>query len=187
MFGLSSSSVASSVLDKLREDHRKVKNLFEQFDGADNKTKRHIVKTAIQELTIHSDLEEKLVYPAIRAEIDDGSMMDEALEEHHVVHVLITELKRMSPGTERFDAKFTVLAENVKHHIGEEEGQMFPKAENLDIDWEELEAQMMKRKEQLLSSSRAKNNGRSASKRTARHRNGRSRKSRRPSRAARRT
>ena len=61
--------------------------------------------------------------------------MNEALEEHHVVHLLIAELKKMTAGDERFDAKFTVLAENVKHHIKEEEGEMFPQVEESDLDW----------------------------------------------------
>ena len=67
-----------------------------------------------------SKLEEALIYPAIRAEIDDDDLMDEALEEHHVVHGLLVELKKMKPSDERYDAKFTVLAENVRHHIEED-------------------------------------------------------------------
>jgi hypothetical protein len=77
--------------------------------------------------------------------------MDEALEEHHVAHVLINELKRMSPGEGRYGAKFTVLGESIKHHIGEEEDQMFPEAEDVDIDWDALFNEVMKRKEKLLS------------------------------------
>ena len=61
--------------------------------------------------------------------------MDEALEENHVVHLLIGELKKMRQDDDRFDAKFTVLAENVRHHIKEEEGEMFPQLEESDLDW----------------------------------------------------
>ena len=61
--------------------------------------------------------------------------MNEAVEEHHLVHVLIAELKKLKPSDERFDAKFNVLGELVKHHIEEEEGEMFPQAEKGDIDW----------------------------------------------------
>ena len=88
-------------------------------------------RTALMELEVHSKLEEELIYPAIRAEIDDDDLMDEALEEHHVVHGLLGELKKMKPSDERYDAKFTVLAENVRHHIKEEESDMFPMAELL--------------------------------------------------------
>jgi hypothetical protein len=75
--------------------------------------------------------------------------MDEALEEHHVAHTLMNELKRMSPSDDRYDAKFTVLGENIKHHVKEEEGSMFPEAEKADLNWEELAQQAMERKEAL--------------------------------------
>lgn len=143
---------ASTIVDMLREDHQKVKDLFDEFeDTDDSKEKQRIVETALAELDVHAKLEEDLIYPAIRGEIDEDDLMDEALEEHHVVHVLIAELKKMKPRSERYDAKFTVLGENVKHHIKEEEGDMLPKAEGLDIDWEELTARVMKKKEQLMS------------------------------------
>jgi len=115
---------ASSVTHRLREDHRKVKGLFEEFEQAeDAKAKQRIVETALTELEVHSKLEEELIYPTIRGEIDDDDLMDEALEEHHVVHGLIGELRKMKPRDERYDAKFTVLAENVRHHIKEEESE----------------------------------------------------------------
>ncbi len=143
---------ASAITAMLREDHKKVKGLFEEFQETDEgKEKQRIVETTLAELEIHAALEEGLVYPAIRPEIGEDDLMDEALEEHHVVHGLIGELKKMKPSDDRYDAKFTVLAENVKHHIKEEESEMFPKAEDCDIDWEELTDQVMKRKEQLLA------------------------------------
>ncbi|MEP6958408.1 MAG: hemerythrin domain-containing protein [Nitrospirota bacterium] len=147
---------ALSVTDMLREDHKKVKGLFEEFEQAeDAKAKQRFVETALMEIEVHSKLEEELIYPAIRAAIDDDEQMDEALEEHHVVHGLIGELKKMKPGDERYDAKFTVLAENVRHHIKEEESEMFPKAEDCDIEWEELSSQVTRRKEQLIAKSSA--------------------------------
>ena len=147
---------ASAVTDMLREDHKKVKGLFDEFEQAeDAKAKQRIVETAVMELEVHSKLEEGLVYPAIRAEIDDDDLMDEALEEHHVVHGLIGELKKMKPSDARYDAKFTVLAENVRHHIKEEESEMFPKAEECEMDWDALCSQVVKRKEQLTGKSSA--------------------------------
>ena len=148
---------ASSVTDMLRKDHKKVKGLFEEFELADDATaKQRIVETVLKELEVHSKLEEELIYPAIRAEIDDNDLMDEALEEHHVVHGLLGELKKMKPSDERYDAKFTVLAENVRHHIKEEESEMFPKAEDCEIDWEALCSQVVKRKEQLTAKKTSK-------------------------------
>jgi hemerythrin superfamily protein len=147
---------ASSVTDMLRKDHKKVKGLFEEFEKAGNATaKQRIVETVLTELEVHSKLEEELIYPAIRAEIDDDDLMDEALEEHHVVHGLLVELKKMKPTDERYDAKFTVLAENVRHHIKEEESEMFPKAEDCELDWEALCSQVVKRKEQLVAKTSA--------------------------------
>jgi hemerythrin superfamily protein len=155
---------ASTIIEMLREDHRKVKDLFEEFENTeDSKEKQQIVGKALAELQVHAKLEEEIIYPAIRSEIEEQDLMDEALEEHHVVHTLVAELKKMKPSSERYDAKFTVLGESVKHHIKEEEGQMLPKAEKCDIDWEDLTNQVMKRKEQLMTrffNRSGKNNGR---------------------------
>jgi hypothetical protein len=153
------------VIEMLKEDHQKVKDLFEEFKEAeDSRTKQRIVDTALTELEVHAKLEEGLIYPAIRPELDEDDLMDEALEEHHVVHLLIAELKRMKPSDDRFDAKFTVLGESVQHHIKEEEAEMLPKAEGSDIDWDRLETQVTKRKDQLMSKTTASsNNGRARS------------------------
>jgi hemerythrin superfamily protein len=152
MLTKSKTASASSVTNILREDHKKVKGLFEEFEHAEEaKAKQRIVETAVADLEVHSKLEEGLIYPAIRAEIADDDLMDEALEEHHVVHGLIGELKKMKPSDERYDAKFTVLAESVRHHIKEEESEMFPKAEECEIDWDDLYEQVQNRKEQLMA------------------------------------
>jgi hemerythrin superfamily protein len=150
-----SSKTATPVLDMLKEDHRKMEALFEEFEQAkDARTKQRIVEQALQELDVHAKIEESLVYPAIREALrDEEDSLDEALEEHHIVHVLIRELKRMKPSDERFDAKFTVLSESVKHHVEEEESEMFPKAEDAEIDWDDLGVKISRRKEQLLSKS----------------------------------
>jgi hemerythrin superfamily protein len=151
MFGQS-----NAVVKMLKEDHQKVKDLFEEFKKAeDTKAKQRIVDTALMELEIHAKLEEGLIYPAIRSELDEDDLMDEALEEHHVVHMLIAELKKMKPSDDRFDAKFTVLGESVKHHIKEEEAEMLPEAEERNIDWDDLEAQVTKRKEELMTKTSA--------------------------------
>lgn len=100
---------------------------------------------------MHTALEEELIYPAIREQIDDDELMNEANEEHHLVHVLIAELKELEPSDDTFKAKFTVLGELVMHHAKEEEGEMFPKAQKSDLDWEALSAEVHKRKEQLTA------------------------------------
>jgi hemerythrin superfamily protein len=152
---MASPAVGSSIIEMLKEDHQKVKGLFEEFEEAEGREQAEIAKTAMQELQVHAELEEKLIYPAIREAIDEDEKMNEAVEEHHLVHVLIGELKKIKPSDERFHAKFSVLSELVKHHIEEEEGEMLPKAEESDIDWETLEGQVMKKREQLMSKAKS--------------------------------
>lgn len=143
--------VASGIIEMLKEDHEKVKGLFEEFESAEGKEQAEIAATAIMELEVHADLEEKLIYPAIREQIGEDEMMNEAVEEHHLVHVLIKELKKLKPKDEVFHAKFKVLGELVKHHIEEEEGEMLPKAQESEIHWEKLETAVMKRRETVMN------------------------------------
>jgi hypothetical protein len=160
----SKAALASGVIDMLKEDHLKVKDLFEEFESAEGGERAEIAATTIMELEIHAELEEKLIYPAIREEIEEDDMMNEAVEEHHLVHVLIKELKKLKPANQIFQAKFKVLGELVKHHIEEEEGEMLPKAEKSDIDWEKLEMTVMKRKEALMAKGKTGGMKRTASK-----------------------
>lgn len=155
---------AAQVTDLLRKDHKHVQELFKKFHKAKNaEEKQDIVETALLELEVHAELEEKLIYPAIRAEIEDEELMDEALEEHHIVHGVIRELKKMKPDNERYDAKFIVLGELVKHHVKEEEEEMLPKAEKCDIDWEDLNEQVLERKNQLMDGAGASSDNRKRS------------------------
>ncbi|MBS0169513.1 MAG: hemerythrin domain-containing protein [Nitrospira sp.] len=147
----------------LKEDHAKVKELFEEFESAEGQEQGEIAAKAIAELEIHADLEETLMYPALREAIDNMEMMNEVVEEHHVVHVLIAELNKLKPRDEKFHAKFCVLSELVKHHIEEEESEMLPEVERQDIDWEFLEMAVMKRKETLMNKSAGKRRNKSKS------------------------
>lgn len=142
----------ADAMQMLRDDHKRVKDLFKQFEDADDsRTKGSIVDRALSELEMHAELEEEIFYPAVRKEADpDDGQMDEAEEEHHVVKLLIAELRKMKPSADRYDAKFTVLAENVKHHIDEEESEMLPKAAELGMErMNQLGAAMERRKMQL--------------------------------------
>jgi len=162
------------VFDMLKKDHKKVQELFDQFEAAeDSRSKVRIVQDTLRELEVHATLEEALIYPAIRERIEEEEVMDEALEEHHVAHVLINELKRMKPSDTRYQAKFTVLGESIKHHVKEEEGTMFPEAEKADINWEELGQEAMKRKDTLMA--RIRNEASRSSSRTTTARKRRSR------------
>ena len=115
----------------LKEDHRTVEKLFKRFEKAGDRAvveKREVVDRIIEELSVHAAIEEQFFYPVVRATVPDtDSIALESLEEHHIVKWLLDELDRMSPEDERFDAKVTVLIENVRHHVEEEESDLFPK------------------------------------------------------------
>ena len=142
---------SNPVLTMLKADHKKVKDLFAEYQEATPRKQQNIAQTTMEELEIHAEVEEELIYPAIRKGTKDDELMNEANEEHHLVHVLIAELKKLDPSDETFKAKFTVLGELVKHHVKEEEGQMFPQAQKAKIDWEALKVEVMERKEQLMA------------------------------------
>jgi hypothetical protein len=135
----------------LKGDHAKVKDLFDRFEKAKGRAaKVKIVREALIELKVHAAIEEELFYPAVRKPIGQ-EIMNEADEEHHVAKLLIAELDVMDGTESHFDAKFHVLAENVRHHIEEEEGEMLPKADKVRLDFEQLAEKMQSRKERLLS------------------------------------
>jgi hemerythrin superfamily protein len=114
----------------LKEDHKRVEQLFKRFEKAGDRAyveKRSIVDRIIEELSVHAVIEEQLFYPVARATVPETEELAlESLEEHHVVKWVLSELERMSPDDERFDAKVTVLMENVRHHVEEEENDFFP-------------------------------------------------------------
>lgn len=135
----------------LKKDHDAVKGLFEKFEQAESRpAKKKIVMRAITELKLHAAIEEEIFYPAVRKPVGNH-IMNEADEEHHVAKVLIAELEGMDGREDHYDAKFTVLAENVRHHIKEEESEVFPKAKDAAIDFEALTEAMSHRKEKLLA------------------------------------
>jgi hemerythrin superfamily protein len=106
----------------LREDHRAVKKLMTRFDKGDDA----VVPEILDALDRHAAIEEEHFYPAVKAALEEKDIVLESVEEHHVVHLLIGELRQMTPDDETYRAKATVLVENVRHHIDEEEGELFP-------------------------------------------------------------
>ena len=141
---------AQNAISMLKADHKKVKKLFDDFENADRRqTKTKIVGQTLAELKIHASIEEEIFYPAVRKHVGKEHM-NEADEEHHVAKVLVAELSEMDGSEDHFDAKFTVLAENVRHHIKEEENEMLPKAKGMKIDFDALGAKMLQRKQQLM-------------------------------------
>lgn len=115
----------------LKNDHQTVEKLFKRFEQAGERAhteKRNTVDRIIEELSVHAGIEETLFYPVTRETVPDvGPLALESLEEHHIVKILLAELQHMDPTDERFTAKVTVLIENVRHHVEEEEQDFFPK------------------------------------------------------------
>jgi hemerythrin-like domain-containing protein len=124
------SQVRMDAITMLKDDHEAVEQLFRRFERSGHRAlveKREIVDRIIEELSVHAAIEEQLFYPVVRATVPDtDDIALNSLEEHHVVKWVLSELDGMTPEDERFDAKVTVLINNVRHHIEEEEGEFFP-------------------------------------------------------------
>ena len=121
---------STDAITLLKEDHKAVEQLFKRFENAGSRAyveKRAIVDRISEALSVHASIEEQLFYPVVRATVPDTEQIAlESLEEHHIVKWVLSELDAMSPEDERFDAKVTVLIENVRHHVKEEELEFFP-------------------------------------------------------------
>jgi hemerythrin-like domain-containing protein len=122
--------MSTDAIVVLKEDHKQILKTFKDFERAGanaTATKGKLVDKIIELLTAHTYIENEVMYPRVREllpELEDD--IDESYEEHHVADVLVVELAAMTPDAERFDAKTTVLIENVRHHIEEEEQEWFP-------------------------------------------------------------
>jgi hypothetical protein len=135
----------------LKKDHDEVKDLFDRFDESGSRgEKARLARKACVMLSVHARVEEELFYPALRLRLSDPGLLDEADEEHHEAKILVAELGLMNGGEPNFDAKFRVLAENVRHHVSEEEDELFPAAKRTSIDFDALGERMEKRKAELL-------------------------------------
>jgi 5-methylcytosine-specific restriction endonuclease McrBC GTP-binding regulatory subunit McrB len=142
---------ANPALALLKKDHDTVEYLFDKFEKAqDRAAKKKIADEALIELKLLAALEEQIFYPAIRTPVGTD-IMNEADQKHHVVKVLIAELECMDGREDHYDAKLTVLAEHVRHHIWEEENDVFPKASEASIDFEALSDAIFECKQALLA------------------------------------
>ncbi len=136
-------STERDAIALLKDDHKKVRGLLEEMEATTDKAgakRAKLLASIEQELTIHTQIEEEIFYPAFRdaaRKKDDTKLYFEALEEHHVVDLVLPELKGTPVSSEQFAAKAKVLKELVEHHAEEEETEMFPRARKL-MDREEL-------------------------------------------------
>ena len=137
----------------LKQDHRIVEQLFEEFEAAEENEQSDIAERVCQFLTVHAQIEEEILYPAAKeafAEEEDDDLVIEAEVEHATAKDLIAKIEAMTPDDEAFKATVKVLSEYIKHHVKEEESEMFPKLKKTELDLKELGGQLMERKLTLM-------------------------------------
>lgn len=136
----------------LMADHKLVSSLFEQFEKARSPSRKTaIVAEICKELTVHAQLEEEIFYPAVKAALKDRELVPEANVEHASVKDLIAQVEGQTPYGEMYDAKVKVMGEFVKHHVKEEQNEMFPKARKTKLDMLALGERMATRKLELMA------------------------------------
>jgi hemerythrin superfamily protein len=147
-----SASSGQDAIALLRADHKKVSALYEQYESTRSAAKKKaLVATICLELSVHAQVEEEIFYPAVKAALKDKELVPEAQVEHASLKELIAQVKDKEPDGEMFDAKIKVMSEYTKHHVKEEQNEMFPKAKATRLDMNELGASIAARKEELMS------------------------------------
>jgi hypothetical protein len=144
------------ALKLLKKDHDAVKKMLADLEKTTErgiKTRTDGLARLKEDLVVHETIEEEILYPALKEHPKSKDIALEAYEEHHVVDTVMKELEGVSPADARWSAKFTVLKENLEHHIEEEEGEMFDQAHQIfsTEELEELGARMEQRKAELAS------------------------------------
>jgi hemerythrin superfamily protein len=151
----SRSAKAQDAIKLLKADHDEVEGLFAQYEKQKKKNgaKADLIDKICTALTIHAQIEEEIFYPAAREALEDDyvELLDEAEVEHSSIKSLVEQLESMNPDDELCDAKVKVLSEYVKHHVKEEEGELFPKLKKTDVDLEELGTELSERKNELMA------------------------------------
>lgn len=151
-----SADAPPSIYDALERDHAEVRRMLSEIaetSARAAKTRERRFEQLKAALTAHSRAEEKVFYDAIKMDKEGRGDALEGYEEHHVVDVLLRELARLSPGDERWTAKFAVLKECIEHHVEEEEGEMFTQARKIlsDEEAEELGARFVSERSKRLA------------------------------------
>ena len=147
-----SPALAMDALALLKADHEAVSLLFAEFEKTRSVTnKKALVAEICTALSVHARIEEEIFYPAFKAALNDKLLVPEATVEHAGVKGLVAQLEGVEPDGELFDAKVKVLSEYVKHHVKEEQNEMFVKAKASSLDLVELGARMAARKHDLLA------------------------------------
>jgi hemerythrin superfamily protein len=151
--GKAAAAKAIDAVKLLKQDHREVEDLFEQFEDADTDEQGEIAERVCQMLTVHATIEEEILYPAAKEAFEaeeDDDLVNEAEVEHATAKDLIAKIEGMTPQDESFKATVKVLSEYIKHHVKEEETEMFPKLKGTEVDLKDLGAQLYQRKMELM-------------------------------------
>lgn len=153
---------ASDAIALLKGDHERVEQAFRQFeklDRHDTDACRRLALQVCEELKVHTAVEEDFFYPALRDVLDDEEILNEAAVEHETASMLIEQLENMDADDPNYHATFTVLGEYVRHHIREEETEIFAHARKSDIDLEALGTRMRARREELAGVAQRRDHG----------------------------
>jgi hypothetical protein len=141
-----------SAIALLKKDHREVEGYFEEYEELnDDRAKAELAKKICAALKVHTQIEEQIFYPKAREATKDNDLLDEALVEHAGAKHLIAEIESMKVGDDLYDAKITVLGEQIKHHVKEEEEELFPEVEESKMDVTAVGKEMAARKTQLMA------------------------------------
>jgi len=151
------SKARNELLAQLKEDHQRVKKAYAKYRRLDAEedaeARQALVRLVLDELSVHARLEEELLYPAAKEQLEDGSQIEEAEVEHEMLHILIDQLRELDAGHEADEAqrhaRFTVLCEYTLHHVKEEEREMFPQLMKARLDWVGLTGEMQRRRSAL--------------------------------------
>jgi hemerythrin superfamily protein len=140
------------AIQLLKADHREVEKLFSQFEKASgDERKMQLARKICMELKIHTQIEEEIFYPTSREFLKDDEIVNEAVVEHQAAKDLIAQIEGMDAADEMFEAKVTVLQEQIEHHVEEEEKEYFPQLQKSDMDLKGVGEQLMMRKKELMA------------------------------------
>jgi hemerythrin superfamily protein len=145
------------AIELLKRDHADVKKAFKQFEKAkykDPNACKEFIASICRDIEMHAAVEEEIFYPAVRAKIKDDDLMNEAQVEHDSAKQLIAQIEKLAGDDPMLKACATVLSEYIKHHVKEEEREMFRKAKRAKLDLQGLAEQILERKEQLKAQAR---------------------------------
>ena len=140
-----------NAIELLEQDHREVEEYFDDFEDADENEKALLAAKICLALTVHAQIEEEIFYPAARKATKDDDLLDEAAVEHAGAKELIAQIESMKPGDDLYDAKVKVLGEYIRHHVKEEEGELFPEAKRARMDLDAVGQELAQRKTTLMA------------------------------------